>query len=290
MLLFRLYYQISFNQNEINQINKLSNTINERLEQFIEIKSNIEELINKIKLIKGNSSIYENDQNNNYKQYLIDYLEVLTKKLEINANLVNINLTPLKKENNIVCEYDIKKGKDDKEDYLNQRIINSFEEAKRNRSWIKEGTNNENEIKKNCELYLDNNKIDFSYKYEFPKDGKYTIQIIIKKPLSNTNHMFFTLKKLTSLDLSNFNTNNVKDMSDMFSECSSLTSLNLSNFNTNNVKDMSSMFYYCSSLTFLDLSNFNTSNVKDMKSMFSECSSLTCLNLSNFNTNNVQDM
>ena len=100
------FYQISFNQNEINQINKLSNTINERLEQFIKIKSNIEELINKIKLIKGNSSIYENDQNNNYKQYLIDYLEVLTKKLEINANLVNINLTPLKKENNIVFEYD----------------------------------------------------------------------------------------------------------------------------------------------------------------------------------------
>ena len=78
------FYQISFNQNEINQINKLSKIINERLDQFIEIKSNIEELINKIKLIKGNSSIYENDQNNNYKQYLINYLEVLTKKLEIN--------------------------------------------------------------------------------------------------------------------------------------------------------------------------------------------------------------
>ena len=29
----------------------------------------------------------------------------------------------------------------------------------------------------------------------------------------------------------------------MFSLCSSLTSLNLSNFNTNNVKDMSEMFY-----------------------------------------------
>ena len=91
------FYQISFNQNEINQINNLSKTIDERLKQFIEIKSNIEELINKIKLIKGNSSIYEKDQNNNYKQYLIDYLEVLTNKLEINANSVNINLTPLNK-------------------------------------------------------------------------------------------------------------------------------------------------------------------------------------------------
>ena len=83
----------------------------------------------------------------------------MTKKLEINANLVNINLTPLEKENNIVCEYDIKKGANS----LNQRIINSFEEAKRNDDYIKEVTNNEDEIKGNCELYLNNNKIDFSY-------------------------------------------------------------------------------------------------------------------------------
>ena len=33
-------------------------------------------------------------------------------------------------------------------------------------------------------------------------------------------------------------------MSDMFSNCSSLTSLNLSNFNTNNVTDMWRMFYH----------------------------------------------
>ena len=33
-------------------------------------------------------------------------------------------------------------------------------------------------------------------------------------------------------------------MSNMFFKCSSLTSLNLSNFNTNNVQDMTYMFYY----------------------------------------------
>ena len=44
----------------------------------------------------------------------------------------------------------------------------------------------------------------------------------------------------------------------MFSWCSSLTSLNLSNFNTNNVKvdkdvnNMNNMFYKCSSLTSLN--------------------------------------
>ena len=32
----------------------------------------------------------------------------------------------------------------------------------------------------------------------------------------------------------------------MFSECSSLESLNLNNFNTNNVTNMNGMFYACS--------------------------------------------
>ena len=39
----------------------------------------------------------------------------------------------------------------------------------------------------------------------------------------------------------------------MFSDCYSLTSLNLFNFNTNNVKDMNAMFQLCSSLTSLNL-------------------------------------
>ena len=58
----------------------------------------------------------------------------------------------------------------------------------------------------------------------------------------------------------------------MFSECSSLKELNLSNFNTDNVTDMSWMFCGCSSLKELNLSNFNTNNVIYMGSMFKGCS------------------
>ena len=54
----------------------------------------------------------------------------------------------------------------------------------------------------------------------------------------------------------------------MFYNCSKLTSLNLSNFITSNVTNMSYMFCNCSSLTYLNLSNFNTNNVKDMEGMF----------------------
>ena len=50
----------------------------------------------------------------------------------------------------------------------------------------------------------------------------------------------------------------------MFSNCFSLISLNLSNFNTYNVTNMSYMFYNCNSLTSLNLSNFNTENINDI--------------------------
>ena len=53
-------------------------------------------------------------------------------------------------------------------------------------------------------------------------------------------------------------------MRNMFYKCSSLISLNLSNFNTNNVNNMSYLFCNCSSLTSLNLSNFNTINVTDI--------------------------
>ena len=60
----------------------------------------------------------------------------------------------------------------------------------------------------------------------------------------------------------------------MFRELSSLKSIDLSSFNTTNVKDMSCMFYGCSSLQSIDLSSFNTTNVKNMSWMFYGCSSL----------------
>ena len=49
-------------------------------------------------------------------------------------------------------------------------------------------------------------------------------------------------------------------MSHMFSSCSSLTSLNLFNFNNNNIKDMSYMFNECTSLIYLNLFNFKKNN------------------------------
>ena len=60
-------------------------------------------------------------------------------------------------------------------------------------------------------------------------------------------------------------------MTGMFCGCSSLEGLNLNNFNTNNVINMSVIFYGCSSLERLNLDNFNTNNVTNMIRMFYGC-------------------
>ncbi len=113
-----------------------------------------------------------------------------------------------------------------------------------------------------CEIFV--NEIRFANNIKLKKENN--IIYIFKKKYNNTNNMFAGCSLLTSINVSNFNINNVTNMSNMFSYCSSLTSINLSNFNTNNVTNMAAMFYKCSSLTSINLSNFNCDKIKDTNS------------------------
>ena len=75
-------------------------------------------------------------------------------------------------ENYIIGYFEIKNNNRD------QRIINSYENVKREKpemKWdkIKCGENEE-EIKK-CEIYIDEKKIKFKYYYNFETKGKYII-------------------------------------------------------------------------------------------------------------------
>ena len=108
--------------------------------------------------------------------------------------------------------------------------------------------------------------------------------------VTNMSYMFFNTSSLTLLNLSNFDTSKVTNMDSIFRGMTNLTTIDLSNFDTSKVTDMSSMFSDMRNLTTLNLSNFNTSRVTDMGFMFYGMSSLTSLNLSNFNTSNVTDM
>ena len=102
--------------------------------------------------------------------------------------------------------------------------------------------------------------------------------------------MFSDCSTLSSLDLSNFNTAIVSDMSLMFGSCSTLSSLDLSNFYTKEVRDMSYMFSRCSALTTIYASDkFVTSKVQSGISMFSACKNLkgTILNYKDSKTDHT---
>ena len=145
-------------------------------------------------------------------------------------------------------------------------------------------------FEENIDLYINQKKVQFNFKYKFREPREISVKFKFKKVIINARFMFLCCMNLKSIDLSSFNTINVNDMSYMFTDCSSLESINLSSINTINVKNMSCMFAGCSSLKSINLSSFNTINVNDMCCMFDMCRSLESIDLSSFNTNNVQDM
>lgn len=105
--------------------------------------------------------------------------------------------------------------------------------------------------------------------------------------------MFMGCASLISIDVSNFDTSNVKNMSWMFymdDDLYDLPRLNeiigLNSFETTKVTDMSSMFRFCN-ITELDLSGFDTSKVKTISDMFAMCSKLTTIYGNNWDTSSI---
>ena len=287
--------------NHFNEFRKYIDKIN------IEIKNIIDQLNNFMDNLVlyyefSNNIISNNDKNENYQllyniNQFINFNNIIIKDIkEIIDNkdiiikckkIFNINEKMNNSNNYIISEIFI----EDNEVNKDVRIINSFEQTKREFKW---GDNkndnefkNEKEIKENCEIEIDNEKVPFSYFYKFNKKGKHIIKYSFIKNLTKTDYLFYRCKSLTSINLSNYNTENVTNMKNMFGDCKSLKNINLLNLNTQNVINMSDMFSGCISLTNIDLSNFNTENVTNMSYMFNECKSLIDINLSNFNIKNV---
>ena len=113
----------------------------------------------------------------------------------------------------IISEVDIK------ENNQNIRIINSYEEYIRENmiNEYGEGKENEKEIEDNFEIRINDEIIKFCYFYDFKEKGIYNIKYIFKNNIKHCNHMFYDCDKLTKINLSNFNTNNVTNMGCMFS-------------------------------------------------------------------------
>ena len=121
-----------------------------------------------------------------------------------------------KVENNIIITY-ITIGSNNSQ----KRIINSYENAKREDSYYfqsldkKESIGNEIQIK-DCEIFINDKKIDFCYSYTFPEKGSYKIQYKFNQLFHSTIYMFSKCDSLTSIDLSKFNTEKVTEMRNMF--------------------------------------------------------------------------
>ena len=78
-----------------------------------------------------------------------------------------------------------------------------------------------------------------------------------------TNSMFYGCENLVELDLTNWNTISLENMSYMFYNCSNLKIIkNIENWQLPNIMDVSYMFHNCVKLD-VDLSNWDLTNIKD---------------------------
>lgn len=109
-------------------------------------------------------------------------------------------------------------------------------------------------------------------------------QMFSMPPSSGVTNSLQTIK-----GLENFDTSNVLSMNKMFNNDLKVSALDVSNFDTSKVTSMSSMFNGVG-VTELDVSNFDTSNVTDMSNMFSSISKLTQLDVSSFDTESLLKM
>ena len=296
-------------KNDIYEITLLylAKYVDKYKEDFTRLPKQIPESIFKNELIDSNLINRQDiESTNSRKLYELDDCYKTDVKPNI-SNKISINLNPLYPTRKINLSDNYKNYSHEKnyitgyflitERDINQniRIINSFEESKRRYNYIKVQNelkyNNEKEIMNKCEIeingYMQNN---FVYFVKFYKPGEYIINYKFKSKLNRADFMFAECTKLKHLDLDNFNSSYVTNMSCMFMQCTSLEDLNINKLDTQNVKDMSGMFYGCESLTILDLSNCNTQNVENMSLLFFGCKSLFDINLLGFKTQNVKDM
>ena len=100
------------------------------------------------------------------------------------------------------------------------------------------------------------------------------------------NGMFFFCKA-SSINTSSFDTSNVTNMGLMFRQCSKITTLDLSHFNTSACTVTEQMFW-SGNYTSLNLSNWDLSNVTNDNNMFQYCNSLINITMNNTNQTTLE--
>ena len=121
----------------------------------------------------------------------------------------------------------------------------------------------------------------------------------IKTDTGGISFMFQECVKLSTLTgINNWDVSKVDNMVSTFSKCRSLTSLNLSSWNTKNVKTMEGMFNNAGGndnggpaiaklISVGDISNWDVRKSDSFASMFNSCKKLPTLNLTSWNIKNA---
>ena len=235
-----------------------------------------------LKIIQKNKTIQNllNKDINDYKKYLTIEIEILPLMKEYyNKEIVNI----LGKFINIYDEKNIKIYFNDSNEIIKKNKIEYKEKVNKIKIVIN------NNIISLVELFRDCNIIE-----------KMTFNKFRIKDINNMNKMFDMCTELIEINFNSFYTEKVTNMQGMFfgcqnlikymfKGCRSLVKLDLTNFDTHNVTDMSYMFSLCSDLEELNISSFDTKNVINMKGMFKGCEKIKFLDISNFTINNNID-
>ena len=136
-------------------------------------------------------------------------------------------------------------------------------------------------------------------RFMFHSGGKLVKDLIIgnlnTSQVENMRYMFGSDDSNTGtvspspIDLSHFNTSNVRDMEGMF-QGSHLPNIDVRHFDVGRVTNLSFTFARLKNVTSLDLSGWNTRNVTNMNSTFVYSEEITDLNVSGWQNDSTTDM
>ncbi|MCR4890627.1 MAG: DUF285 domain-containing protein, partial [Lachnospiraceae bacterium] len=115
------------------------------------------------------------------------------------------------------------------------------------------------------------------------------------KKVSQGYNMFDGCKSLKSegINVSNWNTGNIQNFTNMFANCSSLVSLDVGDWDISGSTLLTNMFYGCSLLTDFgedNLATWDTSHITDMKGLFQSCATVSSIDMSGWDISSVTKM
>ena len=229
-------------------------------------------------------------------------MKKIISQTNFSKDTVKLNIIPKEIENNKEINIDLKENNiiNSIIDYNNEVNLNNINSEI---NCIYKGFENiidllYNDISKinpeinesNIEIFVNDDKIKFNYKYVNNMKGEIKVKFKFKKLIENISYLFYNCSALKAVDLSSFYSNKVNDMSYMFSGCYSLESINLISFKSNQLKNLSYMFSGCYSLKSIDLSSINANEVKNVEGLFNNCFSLKSVKLPIFNPKEIKDV